>query len=134
MNLTTNKDGSEAMYMKSYFSYLEENYLETESLIFKLSERYSSNHWIAKGFILLADVYVNQGNNYQAKATLESVIENHDGEDVVNLAKKKWEEIVEKEQLEKVELEKEEFTIEIGDTLNYQINYSDLEIEEEIEN
>ncbi|MGY8989296.1 MAG: tetratricopeptide repeat protein, partial [Flavobacteriales bacterium] len=134
VNLTTNKDGSEAMYMKSYFSYLEENYLETESLIFKLSERYSSNHWIAKGFILLANVYVNQGNNYQAKATLESVIENHDGEDVVNLAKKKWEEIVEKEQLEKVELEKEEFTIEIGDTLNYQINYSDLEIEEEIEN
>ena len=134
VSLTTNKDGSEAMYMKAYFSYLEENYSETESLIFKLSERYSSNHWIAKGFILLSDVYVNQGNNYQAKATLESVIENHDGEDVVNLAKKKWEQIVEKEQSEKVELEKEESTIEIGDTLDYQINYSDLEIEEEIEN
>ena len=84
--------------------------------------------------MLLADVYLNQGNNYQAKATLESVIENHDGEDVVNLAKKKWEQIVEKEQSEKVELEKEEATIEIGDTLDYEINYSDLQIEEEIEN
>ena len=134
VSLTTNKDGSEAMYMKAYFSYLEENYSETESLIFELSERYSSNHWIAKGFVLLSDVYVNQGNNYQAKATLESVIENHDGEDVVNIAKKKWEQIVEKEQSEKVKLEKEKSTIEIGDTLDYQINYSDLEIEEEIEN
>ena len=103
-------------------------------MIFELSERYSSNHWIAKGFVLLSDVYVNQGNNYQAKATLESVIENHDGEDVVNIAKKKWEQIVEKEQSEKVKLEKEKSTIEIGDTLDYQINYSDLEIEEEIEN
>ena len=134
VRLTTNQDGSEAMYMKSYFSYLEENYSETESLIFELSERYSSNHWIAKGFVLLSDVYMNQGNNYQAKATLESVIENHDGEDVVNLAKKKWEQIIEKKQSEKVELEKEESTIEIGETLDYEINYSDLEIEEEIEN
>ena len=120
--------------MKSYFSYLEENYSETESLIFELSERYSSNHWIAQGFVLLSDVYMNQGNNYQAKATLESVIENHDGEDVVNLAKKKWEQIIEKKQSEKVESEKEESTIEIGETLDYEINYSDLEIEEEIEN
>jgi len=134
VSLTTNKDGSEAMYMKSYFSYLEENYSETESLIFELSERYSSNHWIAKGFVLLSDVYMNQGNNYQAKATLESVIENHDGEDVVNLAKKKWEQIIEKKQSEKVESEKEESTIEIGETLDYEINYSDLEIEEEMEN
>ena len=53
---------------------------------------------------------------------------------MVNIAKKKWEQIVEKEQLEKVELEKEESIIEIGDTLDYQINYSDLEIEEEMEN
>ena len=65
---------------------------------------------------------------------LESVIENHDGEDVVNLAKKKWEQIIEKKQSEKVESEKEESTIEIGETLDYEINYSDLEIEEEIEN
>ena len=119
---------------EQYFSYLEENYSETESLIFELSERYSSNHWIAKGFVLLSDVYMNQGNNYQAKATLESVIENHDGEDVVNLAKKKWEQIIEKKQSEKVESEKEESTIEIGETLDYEINYSDLEIEEEMEN
>ena len=134
VSLTTNQDGSEAMYMKSYFSFLEENYSETENLIFELSERYSSNHWIAKGFVLLSDVYMNQGNNYQAKATLESVIENHNGEDVVNLAKKKWEQIIEKKQSEKVESEKEESTIEIGETLDYEINYSDLEIEEEIEN
>ena len=131
VSLTNNQDGSEAMYMKAYFAYLEENYTETESIIFDLSESYSSNHWIAKGFVLLSDVYVNQGNDYQAKATLESVIENHDGEDIVNMAKKKWEQILEKEQLQKTKLEKEESTISIGDSIEYEINYSDLEIDEE---
>ena len=36
--------------------------------------------------------------------------------------------------LERIESEKEESTIEIGETLDYEINYFDLEIEEEIEN
>ena len=39
-----------------------------------------------KGFILLGDVYLSQGNLFQAKATLESVIENHDGEVLKQLA------------------------------------------------
>ena len=38
-----------------------------------------------------------QKNDFQAKATLESIIENHKGEDLVNLARKKWALIVERE-------------------------------------
>ena len=34
------------------------------------------------------DIYVVQENDFQAKATLESIIENHDGEELVNLARK----------------------------------------------
>ena len=84
------------------------------------------------GFVLLADIYLKQENNYQAKATLESIIENHDGEDVINIAREKWENIVESEKLEKVEAQKKEVTIEIGDEdFDYEINYSDLQIEEE---
>ena len=72
--------------MRAYFSFLDEEYLATEELIFQLSEEYSSNHWIVKGFILLSDVYVKQGNNYQQKLTLNSIIENHDEEDLINEA------------------------------------------------
>ena len=61
----------------------------------------------AKGFVLLSDVYVKQDNSYQAKATLESIIENHDDVDVVNEIKFKWEQIVEKDQIKKkTEVEK----------------------------
>ena len=76
-------------------------------------------------------MYVKQGNNYQAKATLESIIENHDGEDVVNEAKLKWEQIVEKEQLKQNNEIEEEVAITIGDSLDYEIIYSELQIEEE---
>ena len=130
IELTKNNDASEAMYLRSYFSFLEEDYLESERLVFDLAEKYSSNHWISKGFILLSDIYVLKNNKFQAKATLESVIENHDEEDVINTAKKKWEDIIEDEQTEKLYLQKKEVTIGIGEELEYEINYSDLYIEE----
>ena len=95
-----------------------------------MSEEYSSNHWIAKGFILLSDVYVKQGNNYQAKATLNSIIENHDEEDLINEAKLKLEIIMEQDLLE-ISDDEREIVIQIGDSLDYEIIYSDLQIEEE---
>ena len=130
INISKNNDASEAMYMRAYFSFLDEEYSETEELIFQLSEEYSSNHWIAKGFILLSDVYVKQGNNYQAKATLNSIIENHDEEDLINEAKLKLEIIMEQELLE-ISDDEREIVIKIGDSLDYEIIYSDLQIEEE---
>ena len=92
-------------------------------MIFELAENYSSDYFIAKAFILLADIYVIQENDFQAKATLESIIENHEGEDLVNLARKKWELIVEREVLINKIKEEPQSYIEI---LEQEINY-DLE-------
>ena len=131
VRLTTNKDGSEAMYMKSYFTFLDEDYEECERLVFEMSDKYSSDFWIAKAFILLSDIYMKQDNSYQAKATLESIIENSDSEDVVNEAKSKWESIIEEEHLENSVVVEKEVSIEIGDSIDYIIIYSDLQIEEE---
>ena len=128
VKITMNKDGTEAMYMKAYFMYLEERYQETEDLIFLMADQYSSNHWIAKSFILLADVYMKLDNYYQAKATLESVIENHDGEDVINQARLKWQEIVDQES-QKFDNKQSDPIIEIND-FEYEINYDMLEIED----
>ena len=123
IELTANDDGSEAMYMKIYFKYIDEEYNQAEQLIFSMVERFSSHYWIAKSFILLSDIYVKLDNKYQAKATLESVIENYDGSDLVNEARLKWEKIIENER----EL-KTEKVIEINNYSDYEINYSDLEI------
>ena len=44
---------------------------------------------MAKGFLLLADVYVKKGNTFQAKQTLQSIIDNYEGKDLVDEARAK---------------------------------------------
>jgi len=124
--LSDYNEGAEAKYYLAYLSYLDENLILAEQMIFELAEKYSSDYFIAKAFILLADIYVAQENNFQAKATLESIIENHDGDDLVNLARKKWEQIVEKEKVISHEIE-EEFYIDIlEDEIIYEEEVLDL--------
>ena len=86
------------MYYIAYFSFLNDNLFHAENIIFKLADKYHSDHYIAKGFILLSDIYKNQNNTFQAKATLESVIANHDGEELIELSQKKLNKILDKEQ------------------------------------
>ena len=93
-SLTNNKDGAEALFMVTYFEYLQENYDKAESLIFDLAENYSSPLWIGEGFLLLAEIYLKTGNTYQAKATLESLIKHHQNVDLVTRAQLKIEEIL----------------------------------------
>ncbi len=50
--------------------------------------------WLAKSFILLGDIYVKQDNLFQAKATLKSVIDNHEGDDLKNQAQEKYNDIL----------------------------------------
>ena len=60
-------------------------------LPFFLAENFSNDFYIAKAFILLSDIYILKKNLFQAKATLESIIENHENEFIINIARKKWE-------------------------------------------
>jgi thioredoxin-like negative regulator of GroEL len=46
---------------------------------------------VAKSFILLADVYLATGNEFQARQTLQSIIDNYEGEDLRQLARQKLE-------------------------------------------
>lgn len=48
------------------------------------------DYWVAKSFILLADVYTAKGDTFQAKSTLESIIENYDlQDDIIPAAKER---------------------------------------------
>ncbi len=124
--LSTFDEGAEAKYYLAYLSYLDGDLVMAEQLIFALAEDYSSDHFIAKAFILLSDIYVAQDNLFQAKATLESIIENHDDQDLVNIARKKWELIVESEKEIAVDQVKEQSFIEISeDAFEYKVQEID---------
>ena len=58
-------------------SYKQNNLDDAENRVFDISDHFGSHeYWVAKSFILLADVYVGKDNVFQAKETLRSVVDN----------------------------------------------------------
>lgn len=80
--ISTDIDRAEAGYRLCEIAYLDGQYKQAEAEIFAyLKQKPSYDYWLAKGYILLADTYVKLGDNFQAKATLESVISAYRGDD-----------------------------------------------------
>ncbi len=57
----------------------------------------ADKHRLALSFILLSDVYVAMDDLPQAKSMLNTVINRHDGQDLINIAKEKLEAILDRE-------------------------------------
>ena len=86
MNLSALKSqtatGAEAQYNLAQLQYKAKKYDKAiESAFDVINNRSSYDYWVAKSFIVLADAYAGKGDDFQAKSTLESIIENYKGED-----------------------------------------------------
>ena len=83
--------GAEARYRLGQLQYENKQYDKAEKTAFDvINNMGSQDYWVAKSFILLADAYAGKGDKFQAKNTLESVIENYEGnDDVIPLAKER---------------------------------------------
>ena len=82
--------GAEAKYWISEGLFRQKKYKESQASILELNKSFSDyDKWRIKAFILLSDVYLGLNDPEQAKATLQSVIENADDKDQVELAKTK---------------------------------------------
>ena len=74
--------GAEARYRIGQLQYEAKEYDKAiESAFEVINNMASHDYWVAKSFILLADAYAGKGDDFQAKSTLESVIENYEGDD-----------------------------------------------------
>ena len=93
---------------------LQQKYPQAEKMIEGIVADASSDYWLAYSFILWADIYYARGNKLQAKQTLQSIMENYDGEDLVAVARQKYEAIVATEQQEQ-QPQEEEIIIDIND-------------------
>jgi len=88
--LTGTEIGADATYQLAWIAFQAEKLSETEDLVYSLSESFSAfDYWVARGFILLSDVFVKNGNTFQAKQTLQSVIENYSGPELGDIARQK---------------------------------------------
>ncbi|NOR86577.1 MAG: tetratricopeptide repeat protein [Bacteroidales bacterium] len=104
--LVKGSTAAEAKYYQALIQYKLEDYKESEKIVFELINEYGSyDQWITKGFILLADIYVKYGNTFQAKQTLQSIIEHQEDTVLVNIAKKKKKVIEELEAIEEQVIE-----------------------------
>ena len=102
--------GAEAKYLLAQIHYKQTQYAESQKSVFELVNQVPSyDDWIARGFILLADTYLAQNDIFQAKATLQSVITNYDGDDkiVVPMAVEKLNSILNHEKLIQEQEQKE---------------------------
>ena len=90
MKLSQGEQGAEALFNLAQLAFDMNDYTTAENNIFKLSSDYPSyQYWLAKGFILLADIYVVHDNTFQAKQTLQSIIDNYEGDDLRKIASDK---------------------------------------------
>lgn len=73
----TGETAAEAMYFKAYFLNKDNNYEQSNSVVQKLANDYSSyKYYSAKGLIIMAKNFFNLDDAFQATYILESVIEN----------------------------------------------------------
>ena len=82
---------AEAKYNIANIDYLKHRYKTSQKACFDLvKEMPNYDYWVAKTYILLADDYMGLKDSFQAKATLQSIIENYKGDDdILTTAKQK---------------------------------------------
>ncbi len=79
---TRNAFGAEAKYLLANHYYLAKQYESAEKEIFDFIDKGTPHHrWLAKSFVLLADVYMEQGNYFEAKQYLLSLRNNYNKDD-----------------------------------------------------
>ncbi|HEY0898876.1 MAG TPA: tetratricopeptide repeat protein [Sphingobacteriaceae bacterium] len=96
---TQTVSGAEAKYNVAEIQHLQGNYKTSQKTAFELINKMPSHdYWVAKSFILLADNYLALKDEFQAKSTLQSIIENYEGkeEDIIPVAKEKLNKLNEK--------------------------------------
>lgn len=88
--LTKNELGAEAKYNIAVLQFKKAEYQASEKTIDDIIKQVPSyDYWIAKSFILWADIYMALKDNFQAKATLQSIIDNAEIAELVEEAKQK---------------------------------------------
>ena len=115
------KEGAQAKYYLAKILYDNKDYETAKNEIFQFNKTGTPHqYWLAKSIILLADIYDNNNETFQAKHTLYSIIDNYsDSNDgIIEEASNKLEEILETEQEVKQINEANEDVIRLGGNNN----------------
>lgn len=101
LNTARDEYGAEAKYLLGKIFYLTKDYDQCYETLIGLNNDFSSyQEWVGKAFLLLADNFVAQEDDFQAKATLQSLIEHFPDPAVKEEARQKLKAIEERQAAE----------------------------------
>ncbi len=91
---TSSKEGSEAKFRVADLLFQQGKREEAEKMIFDFVDKGTPHqYWLAKSFILLAEIYAARGEYFQARQYIEGLLENYEesGDGIHEEAKRKLE-------------------------------------------
>jgi tetratricopeptide (TPR) repeat protein len=89
-------EGAEAKYRLAELYVMKNEYVQAEKVILDFSEKSSPHeYWIARSFILWAEIFSHKGDYFQGIQTLESIIDYYENPDdgILTMAREKKAEI-----------------------------------------
>lgn len=105
LNTAHDEYGAEAKYLLGEIFFLEKNYKQCYETLIGLNTDFAAyTEWVGKSYLLLSDNFVAMGDLFQAKGTLQSLIENFPLEHIKLLATEKLKQLEKEERQQKEEL------------------------------
>ena len=115
-------EGAEAKYLICEIYFNDKQYAVSEHEIFDfVAQKTSQEYWLAKAFILLSDVYIQKNDKFQAKHTLQSIIDNYNPttkDEIISIAKDKYNKIIDEEKYEQSKKVGEDVEVKFDDNSN----------------
>lgn len=88
INAAKDQYGAEAQYLLGQIFYKQKQYQQSLNTLFEFSENFGEyEEWLGKAFLLVADNYIALEELFQAKGTVNSIIENSTIETVLSEAR-----------------------------------------------
>jgi TolA-binding protein len=108
LNTAQDAYGAEAKYMLGQIFYLQKEYKKSYETLVSLTEDFAAyDEWVGKAYLLMADNFAAMDQLFQARATLQSLVENFPTQSVKDEARRKLREIDQAEAEKKRRLEAE---------------------------
>ena len=109
LNAAKDESGAEAQYLMAEIQYKNEQYKQSIETLYDLNKNFPIyEYWLGMSFLLIADNYIALEENFQAKATLGSLIEKSPLKVIVDQARVKLAALEAQEQQEQEEQRKED--------------------------
>ncbi|HEX8040522.1 MAG TPA: tetratricopeptide repeat protein, partial [Chryseosolibacter sp.] len=77
LNTARDESGAEAKYMLAQIFYLQKDYKKSYETLLGLTQDFSAyDLWVGKAYLLMADNFLAMDQAFQARATLQSLVDN----------------------------------------------------------